>query len=345
MRICKRTRPIPWAMAVGMLFIAACGVQAPPESPAAAESAQAAAPPPEPPMPPGFATPDEALIAVASGAVPTIDTAMPTPADVRQITDIEYGKAGDISLKLDLYLPREPRGLLPGLIFIHGGGWESGERQVYHYYTFKYAQKGYAAATMSYRLSGVAPFPAAVHDVKGAVRWMRANAGEYGIDPDRIAVLGGSAGGHLSMMVGYTPGDPELEGDVGHPGVSSAVQAVVNYYGPCDLTTTLGQESRVARKFMGALYDENPDIYRQASPLFHLTADAPPTLIFHGTIDDIVPIEQSDRLAARLAELGVPHVYEKFPGWPHTMDLALPVNDRCQWILDRFLEEHLRAAE
>ncbi|MEA3365474.1 MAG: alpha/beta hydrolase, partial [Candidatus Hydrogenedentes bacterium] len=191
-----------------------------------------------------------------------------------------------------------------------------------------------------YRLVDQAKFPAAVEDAKCAVRWMRAHAGEYGIDPDNIAVIGGSAGGHLAMMVGYSD-DSEFKGAGDYQDVSSAVQAVVNFYGPYDLTADIAKESGDVKDFLGATYEENPNIYLEASPMHYLDEGGPPTLIFHGTIDDVVPIEQSDRLAARLEELGISHEYLRFEGWPHTMDLAGPVNERCRWFMYRFFEKHL----
>ncbi|HQH67797.1 MAG TPA: alpha/beta hydrolase [Candidatus Hydrogenedentes bacterium] len=296
----------------------------------------------EPPaMPKGYGSTPEVMIAIGKGEIELLDENVKPPEDVKELAGIEYCNIDGISLKLDLALPAEAKGPLPGLIFIHGGAWASGEREIYHLYTYKFAQQGYAAATISYRLAGQAKFPAAVQDVKCAVRWMRANAATYGIDPDHIAVLGGSAGGHLAMMVGYTSDVPEFEGEGGNPGVSSAVQAVVNFYGPYDLTAEIAQNSDDVKGFLGVTYEENPDLYLKASPMNYLNAGDPPTLIFHGTIDEVVPVEQSERLAARLGELGIPYTFERFEGWPHTMDLAKAVNERCRWFMYRFFEEHL----
>ncbi len=297
----------------------------------------------EPPaMPAGYGSTVEAMAAVAKGDIPLLDDNPPVPDGVKELAGLEYGNIDGISLKLDLALPANEEGPFPGLIFIHGGGWASGKRQIYHLYTYHFARQGYAAATISYRLSGQAQFPAAVQDVKCAVRWMRANAAVYHIDPDRIALIGGSAGGHLALMAGYTAGDLEFEGEGGNPGVSSAVQAVVNFYGPYDLTAEIARDSKEVLEFLGASWDENPALYFQASPMHYLNAGDPPTLIFHGTIDDVVPIEQSERLAARLDELGIPCVFEAFEGWPHTMDRAQPVNDRCRWFMYHFFEAYLR---
>ncbi len=283
------------------------------------------------------------MAAIAVGRLKMIEPDKELPADVEELQDLEYGKVGERSLKLDLALPRQSTQLRPGLIFIHGGGWSGGERAIYHYYTRRFAQRGYAAATISYRLSGEAPFPAAVQDAKCAVRWMRANAQRYRIDPDRIAVVGGSAGGHLAMMVGYCDA-PGLEGDGGHAGVSSRVAAVLNFYGPTDLTLTSARDNEAVQKFMNGSYETQPDEYRLASPLMHLDAGDPPTLVIHGTLDKIVTIEHADRLVQRLEELKIPFVYDRMTGWPHALDAAEPVNAHCQIVMHKFLDRYLRAA-
>ena len=172
---------------------------------------------------------------------------------------------------------------------------------------------------------------------------MRANAGKYGINPDKIAAIGGSAGGHLSMMLGYSAGVPELEGAGGHQEYSSAVQAVVDLYGPTDITLPEHHDNPTLLAFFGGkTFDEVPDQYRLASPITHLTKDAPPTLIIQGTDDEIVPVSQSDLLAERLKELGVEYEYLRLPGYPHTLDILLEANAYCRWHIYRFLDKHLR---
>lgn len=300
--------------------------------------------PPEPPA--GFATSDEALAAVRSGEVPLMNPVVPLPETVEAIADIEYGCVGERALTLDLYRPKQIGSPVPALVFIHGGGWEGGKKNDYRLYCMRFAKHGYVVATISYRLSPEAPFPAAVNDAKCAVRWLRAHAKEYGADPDKIAVLGGSAGGHLSMMVGYSSDVPALEGDGGHSGVSSRVQAVVNLYGPTDLTVEFAHDKAPVINFLsGKQYAEAPELWAQASPLSYVTKDDPPTLILHGTVDDVVPIDQADQLAVKLAEVGVPYVYDRLDGWPHSMDIARPVNERCMWFIDRFLELYLPLPE
>lgn len=297
-----------------------------------------------PPLPPGYKTQDEVLTAALGGKVKVIlpGAPVPIPQGVVETKGIEYGKVGDRPLLLNLYTPEKLDKPAPGLIFIHGGGWKAGDRSDYMYYTVRYAKRGYVAATISYRFTNEAPFPACVQDAKCAVRWMRANAAKYNVNPDKIAVIGGSAGGHLSMMVGYSSDVPELEGDGGNPGVSSRVQAVVDLYGPCDLFMEGARNVDVVKMFIGKPYDEASKLYEQASPITHITKDDPPTLVLQGTIDSTVPMAQSDELVAKLKEAGVPCEYEKFEGWPHTMDVAVDVNIRCQWFMNKFFDRYLR---
>lgn len=296
---------------------------------------------PPPVAPKGYASADDAMKAVMAGQVPLVKTPSEIPPDVVETKDIEYGRVGDRPLLLDLYMPVSPQNPVPVLLFIHGGGWYKGDRADYKYYTVYYAQKGYAAASISYRLSDDAKFPAAVEDAKCAVRWVRANASTYGFEPDSIAVIGGSAGGHLAMMVGYTAGDPALEGNSGHPESSSQVRAVVNFYGPSDLTTETARTASEVTRFLGITYDENPQRFAQASPITYIDGDCPPTLIFHGTVDQLVPYEQSEILARKLKAAGVPCELHLLEGWPHTMDAAQAVNDYCRYYLDAFLEEYV----
>ena len=252
--------------------------------------------------------------------------------------------AATSACKLDLYAPKGLEKNVPGLIFIHGGGWKGGKREDYHYYGVRFAEQGYVVATISYRLRNVALFPAAVEDAKCAVRWLRHHAGKYHVDPNHIAVAGGSAGGHLSMMVGYSTDVSNLEGSGGNNDQSSRVQAVVNLYGPVDLTTPYARSHNLITNFIGKSYDEVPDVYRNASPLTYVSSDDPPTLTFHGTLDDLVPISQADALDAKLKEQGVPSVYERLEGWPHTMDAAQVVNDYCFRRMLAFFDRHLGSA-
>ena len=294
-----------------------------------------------PPPPAGYETRAEVLAAMKSGVIQRSNADIPLPDTIEKITDVEYGRVNDRPLLLDLYRPRHRTSLSPAVIFVHGGSWRAGKKENYRRHCIRYAKQGYVTATISYRLTQEAPFPAAVNDTKCAVRWMRANAKENGADPDNIVIMGGSAGAHLAMMAAYSPDVPELEGDGGHAGVSSHVKAVVNLYGPTDLTVPFAHDKRVVINFLGKKqYHEAPELWAKASPITYVTADAPPTLILHGTIDGIVPINQADRLAAKMADLNIPYIYDRLPGWTHSMDTAQPVLERCFWFVDRFLKRY-----
>lgn len=295
-----------------------------------------------PPIPPGYKDEQSVMSAILLGQIKLIDAKnIPVPDNVEEILDIEYGTGGESPLQLDLYFPKGRTEITPAIIFIHGGAWKSGKRSDMKFYCVKFAEKGYVTATVTYRLMRQAPFPAAVHDVKCAVRWLRANSAKYLVDPKRIGVSGNSAGGHLSLMIGYSD-DSVLEGSGGNNTISSRVAAVVDFYGPTDLTTDFAKEQGVVEEFMGKkTFEEAPDLYKLASPIFHLTKDDPPTLIFHGTIDSTVPVAQADKLAEKLKELDIDYVYERYDGWPHAMDLAEAVNKRCVYQMEQFFKQHI----
>ena len=298
-----------------------------------------------PPMPKGYSSQNEVQAAILAGQVKLINAAnVAVPEPITEMKGIEYGNVNGRALQLDLYLPKTAPKPAPCILFIHGGAWKGGHREDMKFYTVKFAAQGYVTATMSYRLSKEASFPAAVEDAKCAVRWLRAHAKEYGIDSNRIAVSGNSAGGHLSLMVGYSSDVPELEGNGGNPGVRRRVQGVVNFYGPTDMTTDFAKSQGVVKDFLeGKTYDEAPDLYKKASPIIYLTKDDPPTLILHGTIDSTVPIDQADMLEQKLKALGIPYLYDKFVGWPHAMDLAEAVNHRSSYQMEVFLAKYLKA--
>lgn len=296
-----------------------------------------------PPVPEGYSNETLVQAAIATGFLELIELdGLAVPEGIEVLEGIEYGRVGDRALHLDLYLPKERERPTAAIVFIHGGAWKSGSRDDLALYCIEFAKRGYVTATISYRLSGEAPFPAAVQDAKCALRWVRSNADAHDIDPERIAVSGNSAGGHLALMVGYSE-DETLEGDCGNPDVPSRVKAVVNFYGPTDLTTDFAAAQGVLHEFMdGRTLHEARDDYERGSPIRHLDGNDPPTLTFHGTIDSVVPVAQADLLDARLNELGVEHVYERYDGWPHAMDVARVVNERCVAVMARFFERHLR---
>ena len=288
-----------------------------------------------PKAPKGFANNFFLKAALALKLVKLVDTQPATPPDILEFKDVVYKTVKNDRLKLDIYRSKDIYAPQPLLIFIHGGGWRSGKKEDYRVYNLDFAERGYITAGISYRLSKTARYPAAVQDVFCAVRWLRAHAQDYFIDPDKIAVIGGSAGGHLSMLAGFAPDSVFAAPCEAH--ADCRVQAVVDLYGPVDLTTEYGRTHDLTTSFFGGSYEEAPHHYLEASPLTWISPDDPPTLIFHGTIDDLVPVSQSDTLAAVLERAGIPHEYHRLTGWPHAMDLSQKVNDYCQYYMDRFL--------
>lgn len=293
-----------------------------------------------PPAPAGYSSYTALKLAYAVGMVKLIEEPKSVPETITLHKDIEYSNVEGHSLKLDLFVPKNIQKDTPCLVFIHGGGWKKGKKENYLRYNIDFAERGYITASISYRLSGVAKFPAAVIDAKNAIRWIRANAGDYQIDPEQIVAIGGSAGGHLSLMVGHAD-DTGFESEEKYKDVSSEVKAVVNFYGVADMTTPTAIKAHQVLSFMGKNYAEAEDDYKLASPMTHLKVDGPPTLSFHGSIDELVPVSQSEILHQRLDELGVENYLDVIQGWPHTMDANVDVNKRCQYIMHEFFKKHV----
>lgn len=290
--------------------------------------------------PSGYMNETFVKISYGLGMLDLIDTEPAVPNDILEIKNIEYKNIDSISLQLDLYKLKNLQSPTPVMIFIHGGAWRKGKRADYLPYLIDYAKKGFVTITVSYRLVKKSTFPAAVQDVNCAVHWIRKHAGEYGIDPDNMVLIGGSAGGHLAMMVGYAGDEPMFNEDCANEN-SSGVKAVINLYGPVDLTTPYAISMHETIDFIGETYEDNPELYKLASPKTFISSDDPPTLTFHGTIDSLVPVSQSDSLNGWLSKAGVAHDYHRLKGWPHTMDISVNVNQYCQFYIDRFLEKYL----
>lgn len=227
------------------------------------------------------------------------------PADVTFEKGIEYANPDGQHLQLNLARPKAGTGPFPAVVCIHGGGFRAGHRDGYNALCLKLAQRGYVAATVSYRLAPKYQFPAAVHDTKAAVRWLRANAKTYAVDPNRIGTTGGSAGGHLAQFLGVTAGVRMFEGEGENLGQSSHVACVVNVYGPSDFTKSYGKSvdaAEVLPLFLGGNLETARHNHILSSPLNWVTPLAAPTLCIHGTEDKYVAHEQAvwmiDRLKA-----------------------------------------------
>jgi acetyl esterase/lipase len=239
------------------------------------------------------------------GAAPT--EAPGTPA-VELPYEIRRSIAFSGSLKLDLYLPTETPGPFPAVVYIHGGGWRAGERSQFRPQAIHMASRGFVGAAIDHRLVPDDLFPAALHDAKAAVRWLRASADTYNIDPSRIGVAGGSSGGHLAALVGTTDGVADFEGG-GNLTFSSAVQAVAAFNPIIDLVDFLEREDwwavDIIELLLGVSFADDPDAWANASPISHVTAAAPPFLLLHGTDDETVPYAQSVDMMNALIEVGV----------------------------------------
>lgn len=284
---------------------------------------------------------------------PAPKPALVIPADMEVIHDVEYGKGGDTSLKLHIVRPKiPPKDPMPVVIFVHGGGFRSGNKGIGVRRLIPLAQCGFFGVTIDYRLSDVAAFPAQIEDCKCAVRWVRAHAREYHADPKRIGAWGGSAGGTLVGLLGVTGGRKEFEGKGGWEKESSSVQAVCDWFGRMDIWKTAQEEKArgvtketweeggIAQRLsalIGGVIWENPYTCRWASPITYVRKGAPPFLIMHGDKDDVVPLDQSVAFHEALKKAGVDSTLQivkdvghSFPGRP---DLGEPVVE--------FFEKHL----
>ena len=269
-------------------------------------------------------------------------------------TGVSYAGAGHARQVLDLYLPavRSGAGPLPVIVFIHGGGWVGGGRASGRVVVQPYVESGaYAAVSVGYRLAGEAVWPAQLHDCKAAVRWVRAHAAEFGLDPARIGVIGPSAGGSLATLLGTTGGVKDLEGDVGpHRTESSRVACVVNRFGrinflaePESARAAPSQAAALAgrlRQLFGGSLDEKSELARRASAVNHLSPDDPPLLTVHGTADQLVPYVQAEELAAAARRAGVAHDLLPMQGFGHGLQSA--EEDRR---VRAFFDRHLRGMQ
>jgi arylsulfatase A len=244
---------------------------------------------------------------------------------VQVISKLLYARYGAKRLFLDLYLPLPRAKKRPGAVVVRGGGWLVGDRKRFAHVASALAERGVASACIEYRTADESPYPAAVQDVKAAVRWMRANADQYGIDPEVVGTMGGSSGAYMALLVGLTPGIAEFEGHGGNGGTSSAVQGVVTMAAPSNLLTLTQSNQLTVGKFLRATPEQDIEKWQWASPLTHVRSDSPPVLLLHGAGDDSVPPSQSIdlqrqyRQAGASAEVyildGAPHAFWNYHPW------------------------------
>ena len=230
-------------------------------------------------------------------------------SDYTVVADLQYCTGAGKPLLMDVFVPRtrihDPT---PAVLWLHGGGWERGDKNGNSGARFL-ASAGFVTASIYYRLSDEAKFPADIEDCKCAIRYLRANALRFGIDPSRIGVAGASSGGHLALLAGTADEKAGFEGSGGWPKVSSRVKAVVSYYGPTDfrtMSTDFGARAQAAiTKLLGVPFQENPATYAHASPISYISPDDPPLLIFHGDSDTLVPFSQSERMREAYVRAGL----------------------------------------
>lgn len=252
------------------------------------------------------------------------------PPGVRFERDLSYIPDGDSAQKLDLYLPEQvPDKPMPLIVHIHGGGWRGGNK--YPCPVVGMVRHGYAVASVEYRFSQKALFPAQIQDCQAAIRWLRANSMKYSIDPERVGVIGASAGGHLSALVGVTGGKRAFEPIGGNAEFSDRISAVCDYFGPTNFYSVVQQaaeDKNIANIFrfntpsdpysslIGTKLDDQAKS-AAVSPIHYVSADCPPVLILHGTHDALVPYAQSEEFATALKQKGVAVWLQKFSGSGH----------------------------
>jgi acetyl esterase/lipase len=280
-----------------------------------------------------------ALVGFAALAGPTARAQQKAPSPPEGTTTEKNLAFGDHERqKLDLYLPKSDSPT-PLVIWIHGGGWEGGSKDGGNP-LLPLVGKGYAVASTNYRLSKHAVFPAQIHDVKAAVRFLRAGAKKYNLDPDHFGAAGASAGGHLVALLGTSAGAKDLEGDGPNREVSSAVQAVCDIFGPTDLLklSPPGKTNAVTRLLGGDTGDKK-DLAAQANPITYVDAKDPPFLILHSDKDPLVPVSQSELLRDALKKAGVEVELVVVPGAGHGPGVFTKENNEK---MAAFFEKHLK---
>ncbi|HEY1784235.1 MAG TPA: alpha/beta hydrolase [Pirellulales bacterium] len=264
-----------------------------------------------------------------------------TAGEIEVERDVEYSNPKDQHLKLNLARPSKIDGLAPAVVCIHGGGWTGGSRDGWQGTCEELARRGFVAVTVQYRFAPAHPFPAAIEDVQAAVRWVRSNADRLKVDPSRIGTLGDSAGGHLAQCLGVGADADRLASDAAAP--SCRVQCVVNIYGPNDLTRHYRSNPNVdglLKNFLGGDVEQARHNFILASPFYWVTPDAAPTLIIHGTKDDVVPFEQGEIMRDRLKAADVEVELLPIEGAGH--GFQGPDREKAHAAMFDWLEKHLK---
>ena len=265
------------------------------------------------------------------------------PDRIEATQDIVYKEVDGSELGLDVFRPAGQASPNPLIVLIHGGYWRTGDKGERIQLAVELADLGYTVASMNYRTSGIAPFPAAIEDIRDAVLHLTEHADDYSVDSSQIVFYGGSAGGHLSAFMGLAANTPDRPYVAGLD--ASAIKGIITLYGMHDLTLPIQREHPFTEEFIGATWAEAPDTYVDASPVSHVDPDDPPLLVIHGALDGSVSVQNSDSLARHLDEAGVTYTYDRIEGWPHAMDFFSPIGERCLWHIHRFLSQHMPSSK
>lgn len=261
--------------------------------------------------------------------------------DVQRIAGIVYGQVGEHRLLLDLFLPENEVKARTAILLFHGGGWAHGSRYWTNGWANLLAQRGYVCASVEYRLSDQTIYPAAVEDAKCAVRWLRANARKYGVDPNKIAAFGGSAGAHLSAILGTTDTIQGEDEEGCHRNQSSRVNAVIGLSGPYDLRVMdPDTDGGVIPKFLGGSLEDLPEIYAEASPITHVDKSSAPVLMVHAVDDAVVPYEQVELFSKELRLHGVSNEIYKVASGGHNFTDSDEKVMKVIEAIDDFLSRH-----
>ena len=272
----------------------------------------------------------------------TLSARAADPIKITSANDITYAKVNDVELKLDMARPAEGDGPFPVVFVIHGGGWRGGNKKDTRGALGEFARRGYVGISPQYRFCPKDVFPAQVHDVKAAVRWIKTHAKEYKVDPEHVGAVGFSAGGHLAMMLGLTGPMDGLEGEAPKDAPDTKIHAVVNYFGPTDLSATDYPEitQPIIQEFLGGTPKDKAKEAARASPITFVSKGDAPVLTFQGTKDPLVPHSQAIKLADALTSAGVPGRVELLVGAGHGWggdDMTRTLNEMFEFF-DQYLK-------
>ena len=272
-----------------------------------------------------------------------LNPTMKVPESVVKTANVIFKEIEGEQIGVDIYQPKGDNTPNPLILIIHGGYWKAGDKSVHTQQGIEFAEMGYTAASVNYRLSAKHKFPANVADIYECLQFLKANAETYNIDPTRIVTYGGSAGGHLSAFIGLAANTAGREYNVGID--ADAIKGIITLYGMHDLTLPIQKEHPYTIQYIGKTFEEASAVYRDASPVYHVDGEDPPVLLIHGSIDGSVSVKNSDALADMLKYEGVKYTYDRVEGWPHAMDFFSPIYERSLWYTYQFLLKNMPSDE